>query len=123
LDIIHRHWDEPVERFALGQYLIGSFIGEHEEGRLTAYRVEIPPRTTTPPGYHAEAEEIYYVISGEAVAHLNGLPTPLRAGDFLRLPPGTRHGFQTFEVPLLMLDIHSPGSRPGRDVYFPHEQA
>jgi mannose-6-phosphate isomerase-like protein (cupin superfamily) len=42
----------------------------------------------------------------------------LRAGDFLRLPPGTTHGFVTTEEELVMLDVHAPGSRTDRDVYF-----
>ena len=47
---------------------------------------------------------------------------PLKSGlfhvDFLRLPPGTTHGFVTGADELVLLDIHTPGSRPDRDVYF-----
>ena len=45
-------------------------------------------------------------------------PYELRPGDFLRLPPGTTHGFITRDEPLVMLDIHAPGSRPDHDVFF-----
>ena len=40
------------------------------------------------------------------------------AGDFLRLPPGTTHGFTAGPDGLDMLDVHTPGCRPDRDVYF-----
>ena len=46
---------------------------------------------------------------------------PLRLGYHhypVGLPPGTTHGFVTGDEPLEMLDIHTPGSRPDRDVYF-----
>ena len=85
---------------------------------MTAYRVQIAPHQTTSISYHKVAEEIYFVIAGTGTALLDGNPYPLRPGDLLRLPPGTKHGFITLDEPLEMLDLHSPGSRPDRDVYF-----
>ena len=102
----------------LGPYEIESLIPPEEEAAGTAYRVRIEPHQTTSVSYHKVAEEIYYVLSGSGVALLNGEAYELREGDFLRLPPGTTHGFITRDEPLLMLDIHAPGSRPDRDVFF-----
>jgi mannose-6-phosphate isomerase-like protein (cupin superfamily) len=64
------------------------------------------------------AEEIYFIIAGTGTCLLDGQPHLLRTGDFLRLPPGTTHGFVTGETPLEMLNLHSPAVSPGRDVYF-----
>ena len=89
-----------------------------DEGAGTAYRVRIAPHSTTSVSYHKLAEEIYFVISGSGTAVLNGISHTLKRGDFLRLPPGTTHGFVTEEEALVMLDIHNPGSRPDRDVFF-----
>jgi quercetin dioxygenase-like cupin family protein len=105
----------------LGPYALETLIREPEEIGMTAYRVTVEPHSRTAISYHREAEEIYYVLSGAGEALLDGQPYSLRAGDFLRLPPGTTHGFVTGEDPLQMLDIHSPGSRPDRDVYFQGE--
>ena len=102
----------------LGPYEIEPLIPLADEGVGTAYRVRIEPHSTTSVSYHKLAEELYYVLSGSGVAMLNGERHTLCTGDFLRLPPGTTHGFITEEEPLVMLDIHSPGSRPDRDVYF-----
>ncbi|MEM9158889.1 MAG: hypothetical protein AAGB46_07535, partial [Verrucomicrobiota bacterium] len=55
-------------------------------------------------------------------AYLDGVAHWLEVGDFLRLPPGVRHRFATGDEALEMLDIHSPGSRPDRDVYFTGEK-
>lgn len=106
----------PGER--MGPYEIQPLIAEHEEGRVTAYRVRIRANRTTSVSYHLVAEELYYVVSGCGIAVLDGVEHELRVGDFLRLPPGTRHGFRTVDEDLVMLDIHCPGSRPNRDVYF-----
>ncbi len=106
---------------SLGPYQIESLIEPEEEGRFTAYRVRIDPGQETSESYHKTAEECYYVVNGWGLAILDGAEYPLETGDFLRLPPGTRHRFVTRESPLEMLDIHSPGSRPDRDVYFTGE--
>ncbi len=119
LRILHVSADAPVSApQKLGPYQIESLIPLADEGMGTAYRVRIEPHSTTSVSYHKLAEELYYVLSGSGVAVLNGAHHELRTGDFLRLPPGTTHGFITDGEPLVMLDIHSPGSRPDRDVYF-----
>jgi mannose-6-phosphate isomerase-like protein (cupin superfamily) len=117
-DILHHPADAPLPRAQLGPYDIQSLIAPSEEAALTAYRVRIAPHSTTAVSYHCVAEEIYFVIAGSGTAVLNGNPVPLRPGDFLRLPPGTTHGFVTTDEALEMLDLHAPGSRPDRDVYF-----
>jgi mannose-6-phosphate isomerase-like protein (cupin superfamily) len=68
--------------------------------------------------YHRLAEEYYFVLAGRGTAVLDGREYPLVPGDFLRLPPGTTHGFVTAAEALELLDIHTPGCRPDRDVYF-----
>ncbi len=117
--ILHvRHDPQAPPALQLGPYGITSLIPEAAEGALTAYRVRITPHQITSVSYHQVAEEIYYVLAGTGTAVLDGQPYPLQPGDFLRLPPGTTHGFITTEETLEMLDLHTPGSRPDRDVYF-----
>lgn len=116
--IIHRSSGDPEHLQALGPYLIESLIRPEEERAGTVYRVRIEPHQTTSVSYHKIAEEYYFVLSGSGTALLNGQAHALKPGDFLRLPPGTTHGFITGQEPLEMLDIHTPGSRPDHDVYF-----
>ncbi|MBX9678163.1 MAG: cupin domain-containing protein [Gemmataceae bacterium] len=116
MELIHRSTGNAGE--ALGPYLIETILQPSEEGRGTAYRVRIEPHSTTSVSYHKIAEEFYFVVSGNGIAILDGKPHPLKPGDFLRLPPGTTHGFITEDEPLDMLDIHIPGCRPDHDVYF-----
>lgn len=118
LPLIHRPSGQAQRTEHLGPYAIESLIEPDEEGAGTAYRVTIAPHERTRVSYHRIAEEYYYVLSGRGTAVLDGQPYAVNAGDFLRLPPGTTHGFLTAEEPLVMLNIHTPGSRPDRDVYF-----
>jgi mannose-6-phosphate isomerase-like protein (cupin superfamily) len=118
LGLIHRRSGDPGRVQTLGPYAIESLIDPHEEGMGTAYRVRIGPNQRTAVSYHRLAEEYYYVLAGHGTAILDGREHALAPGDFLRLPPGTTHGFVTAAEPLEMLNLHSPGSRPDRDVYF-----
>ena len=116
--ILHHSAASPSTAQKLGPYEIEPLIAPEDEAAGTAYRVRIEPRSITAVSYHKVAEEFYYVLSGSGTAILNGSAYPLQTGDFLRLPPGTTHGFITQEEPLVMLDVHTPGSRPDHDVYF-----
>lgn len=118
-EILHVRAGAPVSApEQLGPYRIESLIPLEHEVACTAYRVWIAPHSTTSISFHKVAEEIYFVLSGRGAAVLNGERHELREGDFLRLPPGTTHGFITGAEALLLLDIHTPGSRPDHDVYF-----
>ncbi len=118
LSLIHRPSGRADAGQRLGPYQIEALLHAHEEGAGTVYRVRIEPHQRTAVSYHKIAEEYYFVIAGRGIAILEGEPHPLEAGDFLRLPPGCTHGFVTGDEPLDMLDIHTPGCRPDRDVYF-----
>ena len=118
LTLIHRRSGDPARAEHLGPYRLESLIDPHEEGAGTVYRVTIASQQRTSVSYHRVAEEWYYVLSGSGTAVLDGQEHALRAGDFLRLAPGTTHGFVTQDEALEMLNMHVPGSRPDRDVYF-----
>ena len=45
----------------------------------------------TPPNVHSHAQEMFYVLSGEGIAHADGRSVAFRRGDSLLLPPGTTH--------------------------------
>lgn len=121
LEVLHRGSGTVGDVAKLGPYEIETLIPEEKEGAVTAYRVTIEPHQKTNTSYHRIAEELYYVLAGSGIAYLNGITQKLKAGDFLRLPPGIAHRFETAEEPLMMLDIHVPGCRPNRDTYFVDE--
>ncbi len=116
--VIHRRTGDALQTQRLGPYLLETLILPEEEIQATCYRVVIDRHQKTAVSYHRVAEEIYFVLSGRGVGVIHGVATPLQKGDFLRLPPGTPHQFITEDDILEMLNIHCPGSRPNRDVYF-----
>ncbi len=118
LPLIHRRTGDPGRTERLGPYLIESLIDPSEEGAGTVYRVRIESGQRTAVSYHRVAEEYYLVLAGGGVALLDGQEHPLGAGDFLRLPPGTTHGFVAGPDGLELLNVHTPGCRPDRDTYF-----
>ena len=118
MNILHDKDSGDGDKMRLGPYEIESLVSRDEEGAFTAYRVRIEANEETSESYHKRAEEIYFVVEGCGEAILDGVTYPLEKGDFLRLPPRVKHRFVTGDEALVMLDIHTPGSRPDRDVYF-----
>lgn len=116
--VIHRKTGDVSRSVKLGPYQLETLIEPEEEITATFYRVQIDPHQRTAVSYHRVAEEFYFVLTGRGVGIIGGMAIPLEKGDFLRLPPGTTHQFVTEDEALEMLNIHCPGSRPDRDVYF-----
>jgi len=116
--VLYRKSGDPARERRLGAYVIEALIDTAEEGAGTVYRVRLDPRQRTAISYHQVAEEYYFILSGHGSAVIDGRELTVRAGDFLRLPPGTTHGFVTADEALEMLDIHTPGCRPDHDTYF-----
>jgi mannose-6-phosphate isomerase-like protein (cupin superfamily) len=54
--------------------------------------VELPPGASCGDHLHAEREEIYYIVDGSAVMHVNGQDVEVAAGDLITCPLGTVHG-------------------------------
>jgi mannose-6-phosphate isomerase-like protein (cupin superfamily) len=51
----------------------------------------LPPGTSTTPHHHIQAEEIYYILEGEAVMRLGEQTERVGPGDAIAIPPGTIH--------------------------------
>jgi len=117
-EIVHRRSGDPARAQQLGPYRIEALLARDEARAGTAYRVHIAAGETTAVSYHRVAEEYYFVLGGSGVAILDGREYPLREGDFLRLPPMTRHGFVAGPEGLDLLDVHTPGCWPDHDTYF-----
>ena len=63
-----------------------------KDGIRNVFVVEIfAPGGATPPNAHAQADEFFYVLSGEGIARCGTAETPLRKGDALLLHPGHEH--------------------------------
>lgn len=116
--IIHRGSGDPDRARQLGPYRIEALLDRAEARAGTVYRVHIAAGERTAVSFHQVAEEYYFVLAGTGIAYLDDVEYSLRPGDFLRLPPGTRHGFLAGPDGLDLLDVHTPGCWPDHDTYF-----
>lgn len=118
MQLIHRPSGQAANILHLGPYQLEPLLTQPETQATSAYRVKLPPGQISAVGFHQVAEEFYFILAGDGSAVLDGKNHPLAAGDFLRLPPGTRHGFTAGPNGLDMLNFHTPGCFPGHDTYF-----
>jgi quercetin dioxygenase-like cupin family protein len=51
----------------------------------------LAPGQATERHYHAESEEIYYVLDGSGTMELDGEEREVAPGDAILIPPGARH--------------------------------
>jgi mannose-6-phosphate isomerase-like protein (cupin superfamily) len=62
---------------------------------------------------HADADEVIYVIAGDATLTMNGKDQPISAGSFALIPRGTAHAAKTRgSKPLLVLSVQSGPACP-----------
>ncbi|GLQ50944.1 cupin domain-containing protein [Dyella flava] len=68
--------------------------------------------------YHEDCDEHLYVVSGEAIFHLNGSESIAKPGMFVRFPRKQVHGFpKVLSHPFVILAIDVPRRRPD-DIIF-----
>lgn len=69
------------------------------------------------PGHrHRMKDETFFIVRGVVEMDLDGLIRTLRAGDVLKVAPGTGHTFAAREGPALVLEVSLP-SVPGDNVF------
>jgi quercetin dioxygenase-like cupin family protein len=82
---------------------------EMTDGALSLMDAEVAPGFGNKPHAHTAEDEAFYVLSGE-FTFINGDQTvDAKAGDFLYVPRGTRHGFKNVsDTPARMLVFYTP---------------
>ncbi len=82
---------------------------EHTNGKFTLFTDITPPGGGPPPHYHANEDETFTVIEGQAEFLLDDEWIAVPAGTTLHLPKGVRHTFRNVGcVPLRQLIKTSP---------------
>ena len=76
----HYRWGQGCDGWHL---LAGDDLGVIEE--------RMPPGTAEQRHSHAHARQFFYVLDGEAVLEMDGMPYHLRRGEGLHVPPGAAH--------------------------------
>jgi mannose-6-phosphate isomerase-like protein (cupin superfamily) len=77
----------------------------------------LEPGQATERHYHAESEEVYYLLEGEAEMELDGERRSVTAGDAILIPPGAWHEIRARETPVRFLCACAPPYRH-EDTFF-----
>ena len=77
----------------------------------------LAPGQATERHYHAESEEIYYVVEGSGEMELDGDRRPITVGDAVLIPPGAWHQITAVGERLRFLCCCAPAYRHG-DTFF-----
>jgi quercetin dioxygenase-like cupin family protein len=66
---------------------------------------------------HPDAEHSLYVISGEVTLRAGDLETTLRAGDYVSIPAGMKHGYTVpADKPALLISMDAPPYDPQKTI-------
>jgi mannose-6-phosphate isomerase-like protein (cupin superfamily) len=59
--------------------------------RHSLAEIRHPPGTASVEHYHTEAEEVYYVLTGQGAVRIDGETRDIEPGDVIVIVPGQRH--------------------------------
>lgn len=77
-------------------------------GHASLAEATLPPGRATLLHRHARTEETYHFVAGEGEMRLGAERFAVRAGDTVRIPPGTPHALLAGRAPLVLLCVCAP---------------
>jgi mannose-6-phosphate isomerase-like protein (cupin superfamily) len=88
-------------------------LAEHED--LHLQRERMPPGTSERRHVHSRVRQLYYVLAGRAVVHLDDRDEELHAGDSVHVEPGVPHRIRNdADEPLEFLVVSTSAPREDR---------
>ncbi len=82
-----------------------------KDAEMTVIEELIPPGAAEVRHYHKKAQQFFYIISGEAMMHMEDGPVLIPAGSGIRVMPGVWHQIRNpSSGPLRLLVISHPPS-------------
>ena len=102
--LFHRVESETYGAFRVTQITRGTAL----EDLLGLDLVTIPAGMATEIHRHPHAENVVYILSGDATAIIDHIGYRVVEGDRIRIGKGICHGFKTSETPLTFVSVQSP---------------
>lgn len=100
---------DRVETESYGVFRVNPITrGTNLEDVLGLDLITIPSETTTEIHRHVHAENVVYVLSGEATVILDHVEYPVSEGDRIRIGKAVYHGFRTRAKPLVFVSVQAP---------------
>lgn len=78
-----------------GTKMIVKVSGDDSEGRYSLIEMVHPPNICPALHIHPNASEAYYVLEGEYIIHCDNKTYQSQTGDFVFIPKGTPHNYQS----------------------------
>ena len=78
----------------VGEKITIKAFGKDTQGRYSLMHWVSSPGMNAAPHVHEEYEETFYILDGELEFTLGSDSIAARPGDFVRVPPNVRHGYQ-----------------------------
>jgi mannose-6-phosphate isomerase-like protein (cupin superfamily) len=84
--------------------------GRDTGGQYSLMHWVVAPNGKTVPHHHETIEEVFYLLEGRLRFILGDEEVEASAGDFVRVPPNTRHGFSNPDSsPVSAIVVFAPG--------------
>ncbi|GAA3657052.1 hypothetical protein GCM10023079_52490 [Streptomyces chitinivorans] len=93
-DVLHVRAGEGRSVWLSGDVYTVKLTHEESGGSLTFLEASVPPGGGPPLHIHADADEAFYLLSGELDITAGGRNYAVRSGDFVFIPKGTAHRFR-----------------------------
>ncbi|HET8568965.1 MAG TPA: cupin domain-containing protein [Candidatus Limnocylindria bacterium] len=87
--------------------------GGTTNGAFSLLEADEPPNFGPPVHIHHDADEAFYVLSGEYIIFVDGRDLTCPAGSFIFIPRGVRHGFRVGKLPSRKLNLYTPAAMVG----------
>ena len=108
----------PMSRENAPHYVWGDNCdGWHllQESDLSVIEERMPPGASEVCHFHRDAQQFFFILSGQATMEINGERILLTVGQGLAIPPGARHQFRNHsDEPVRFLAISQPPSHSDR---------
>jgi mannose-6-phosphate isomerase-like protein (cupin superfamily) len=87
--------------------------GDITNGSFSLLEADEPPNFGPPLHIHHDADEAFYVLSGEYIIFVDDRSFTCPAGSFIFIPKGMTHGFRVGDVPSRKLNLYTPAAMVG----------
>ena len=85
---------------------------------MSIAQITIPAGVEVTKHYHLESEEVYHIVSGAGIMHLDGKESPITVGQAVAIKVGQWHSIRNeSDKPLVMIVTCSPPWKPEDQVF------
>lgn len=105
--------DAPTDQMRFDRGIVTKLFGTYNGAQHVDMHINLlqPDSGPGPYHYHAESDNVYFVLQGEICVLVEGEEFRLAAADALFIPPGLRHATSNCgDVPARFIEIYAPAA-------------